>query len=815
MNTDAAIPARTGWWKFDDPLHLLQGETGCPATLQLVGTHTSAIGPSEDNGAVTIGVGSYYKMQHNIAPNEGGNYVNEYSLLFDIKIPRLSVWYSFFQTNTANSNDGDFFINTSGSIGVGAVGYSGFTVKSEEWYRIIISVQNGYRFTCYLDGQVLMEGESQAVDGRFSLDPLLLIFADENGEDGEIGCSELAIWDQYLTEEQATALGGYGHEIGSVEMVRIPYLQSPATNSMTICWHDTIEATPILFYGTDSNPGLITHGVSEEIKYSYYWNTVTLEGLQPQTSYYYRISNGYDTSRTYVFRTLPDTTYNGIIRFIILGDTHSSDTIMPMKILRAARYKIESLYGSEIQENLQAVIHSGDIVVDGNSTDQYSLQYFLPLSYLSDNVATMVVAGNHEAESPYFYQYMKLDRYSAFPDQPSLNEKIWKLRVGNSLFLGLNTNIIAQYGTLEADWLDQQLEMAENNPFIDFVFLVFHHPPFSELWYQLLTLDGGPDFVENKLFPVIKKYTKVQQIHYGHTHGFERGTILSDKPDGDFRIICGGGSGGPLDPWESSANFDYPEIHKTFSEYFFQILEIDIGNHAYNNYVYSLGTLSNPKPIVLLDHWYKKLNQPPPDAPWIEEIINNPGTIQIHLSPYSGVDSLMSVHIQFIDEKNDSLLILDTLFHWQNIFGVDNNGLPIDRNRDIRLDNLVISIDMLPGERELLCRVRYRDHNLRWSDWSGYFSFETVGLADQKLNDPGSTDFIQSADKITYRITETSHVNLYVFDLRPIKVLTIEEGIKEKGTYDVIINTQSLQNGIYLTTMVTDYSVVTKKFIVW
>jgi hypothetical protein len=818
-SVNATVPERKGWWKFDNPSDLLKAEDSCLASLQLVGSHEVAPGPTDGNGAVTIGVGSYYKLQHAIEANGGGTFVNEYSLLFDVKVPSLSVWHSFFQTDTANISDADFFINPEGSIGVAAVGYSGYTIKNSEWYRLVIAVKTPTLFTVYLDGKVLLTGNPQTLDDRFSLNQFLLIFADENGEDGEISCAELSIWNQYLTSEQAEELGGYGHKVGTAEMARIPYLQSPGTSSMVVCWHDTVESVPTLRYGTDSLLGSETLGSSEFIKYSYWWNTVSLEGLQPNTSYYYQLLSGNDTSDTYIFKTLPDTAYQGILRFVVLGDTHATDTTMSMKLLKEVRKKLETLYGSGIQDHVQAIIHSGDLVVSGNSIDHYSVQYFRPMAALSGNIATMAVAGNHEGESPYFYQYMKLDNYSAFPDNANLNEKVWRFRVGNTLYLGLNTNITASYGTTMANWLNTQLNEAESNPSIDFVFLVMHHPPYSELWYDVVTFDAGPDYVTKRLFPIIKKYTKVQQIHYGHTHGFERGTIVSGQPDADFRIICGGGSGGPLDPWNEPAVHDYADIHKTYSEYFFQVVEVDIANHSYQNSVYSLGDLVSPKPSTLLDQWYKKKDQSKPATPVIESITKNGEALQINLSTFSGSDSLMSVQIQFFDGTSSNILALDTCFHWKNVFGVDAQGKPVDLNEKFNLNQLEIPAPKLPKTRNLLCKVRYRDHNLKWSEWSAAYTFDVVGIIE---NPSDHTHYFlgqnypnpfKSSTQIDYLLPEKGNVKFQFLNQQNQIVASFNEGLKERGSHSIMFEGQELESGIYYYQLIANKTILMKEMI--
>ncbi|MFH1194258.1 MAG: sugar-binding protein [bacterium] len=207
----AQVPARQGWWKFDDASNPLKAENS-GNDLQLVGTHQTIDGPETGNGAIKIGPGNHYTMEHGILPNGGGTRVNEFTLQFDFRIPELNIWHCFFQITTDNSNDGDCFINPAGNIGVGATGYSEHPITTNEWYRLVISVKNGTQYKYYLDGQLFKDGDIQEIDGRFSFDNMLLVFADEDGEDGEIDCAELAIWDRALTADEVLALGGF-HEI--------------------------------------------------------------------------------------------------------------------------------------------------------------------------------------------------------------------------------------------------------------------------------------------------------------------------------------------------------------------------------------------------------------------------------------------------------------------------------------------------------------------------------------------------------------------------------------------------------------------------
>lgn len=202
----AQVPARTGWWKFDDVADMLKADIGTPLTL--TGTQVSVPGPADGNLATQVSLGSYLGVTHGIAPNGGGDSVNEYSVQIDFSVPEIGKWHAFIQTSPANDNDADLFTKSSdNTIGTAATGYSVNAVAADTWYRMVISVKNGDFFNVYLNGELWLTGTPQDVDGRWALVSELLIFADDDGDDATINCSELGIWDVALTAGQASELG--------------------------------------------------------------------------------------------------------------------------------------------------------------------------------------------------------------------------------------------------------------------------------------------------------------------------------------------------------------------------------------------------------------------------------------------------------------------------------------------------------------------------------------------------------------------------------------------------------------------------------
>jgi len=192
-------------WKFDDFLNI--GKATIGEDLVVVGSANTVSGPANNNYAAEIGLGSYFEMTHGIYSNGDGAMVNDYTLQIDFSIPEAGIWHAFFQTDPLNGGDADLFTNKTNQIGTASTTYSVGTIEANIWYRLVITVKNGYFFRMFLDGEPLLNAAGQSVDGRFALAEKLLLFADDDGDDGVIRCSEVSIWDVAFTEEQVQKLG--------------------------------------------------------------------------------------------------------------------------------------------------------------------------------------------------------------------------------------------------------------------------------------------------------------------------------------------------------------------------------------------------------------------------------------------------------------------------------------------------------------------------------------------------------------------------------------------------------------------------------
>jgi len=315
LQVQASVPEPKGVWEFNAP-NQNSATVGIP--LEIVGSALNVTGISAEDGAMTIGEGSYFICTHGIAPNGDGAKVNEWTLLIDFSYPPSSLsdppsgYNDLFQTDPTNASDADWTINSSGAIGIGAVGYSGasgFTTKANTWYRMVVVVDNGVRHDIYVDGVEIFKGNQQGIDGRFSLADTLLLFAAGNNQDGDdapINVSTVAIWDIPLTSNEILTLGNaWPGSFGDYPKAAGPIPADGALHTDTwisLGWRAGDFAASHDVYFSDN-----FDDVQDSAEAAFQGNQVATnlvagfpgfsypDGLVPGTTYYWRIDEVNDT----------------------------------------------------------------------------------------------------------------------------------------------------------------------------------------------------------------------------------------------------------------------------------------------------------------------------------------------------------------------------------------------------------------------------------------------------------------------------------------------------------------------------------------
>lgn len=792
-----------GQWTFDNPDDLTGATVG--NDLVLSGSHQVVSGPGIGDGASQIGVGSFYQCSHDISGNP--DWVNNFTIVMDVKIPSIGQYYALYQTNYYNSNDGDWWINPNAEVGVNYTGYSDPVIQPEQWYRLAISVELGNHYDYYLDGQLLHSGGQQSYDGRFAIysesnGNQVLFFADNNGEDSLIDVAQILLFDRDLSAEELSGIGGFGNQVAD-QMP--PYLQTPTPTSIYVSWHDESGDNPVVEYGLTSDLGMSESGSYEDIAGAKRWHTVQLTNLQPNTSYYYKCTTDISESEVYSFQTQPEDTSTGHIRFIVYGDNRTNE-MMHTRIVSQAREKVIDLYGEDISAEINAVINVGDIVTYGWNVAEYEEEYFKPIAGLSCEIPVMVAIGNHEAEADYYYQYMKYDDFAG--DE---GELYWSMRIAGAKFIGLNSNT---QGSTQLTWLESQLNAAEADDSISMVFTFLHHPGRSEVWP-----DGNTSWVQNNVIPLLASYNKAECLSYGHSHNYERGAW----PEGNLQLLLAGGGGSDLDRWGMYSNQeDYLEIFRAHDHFGYTIFDVDLDAKSYIAESYTLGHTDLPLDNILLDSFGRNSLAPIIETPIF---VGPPSLAVLPVTLAASEQSnLCSSHFQLITEGGDwQNPLLDSLQDYENVYGDSGSPYytPIDLNDGIDLTELAVDNALLAEGQAYRWRAKYRDENLHWTPWSAEFQFTVVDPTSVDL--PEKTGLLNCfpnpfnpSTTVQYTLLYSGQVNVSIYNLDGQKITTLVNQQEEAGPHSALWDGtdsrgKQLTSGIYLLKMETAETVEVQK----
>jgi hypothetical protein len=254
----------------------------------------------------------------------------------------------------------------------------------------------------------------------------------------------------------------------------------------------------------------------------------------------------------------------------------------------------------------------------------------------------------------------------------------------------------------------------------------------------------------------------------GHSHNYERGTIRSTHAGNwDFRSVLCGGAGGPLDRWGMYTNQqNYPETQKSIDNYNFMLVDVDMDNQTVKTYTYSLGNTDRPRNVELIDKWHRYLNQAAPAKP----LSLTPSSVAsltptLTAGPFAGLDTLMSSEFQLVATTGSfNSPLIDVTRDNEDFYG--DSGSPmynyINLNSAIDLKRYTLSSGVLTSGLTYMWRMRYRDKNVRWSEWSDVLTFTAMNAPANNVDFVG--DVLSGSAPLTVHFTDMSYSNPFSWE---------------------------------------------------
>jgi len=522
----------------------------------------------------------------------------------------------------------------------------------------------------------------------------------------------------------------------SQTLVVKPYLQNAEPTSIHIMWETSSNNASVVEYGPTSSLGSSVSGTAFTGSGSSYVHDVELTGLQPATKYYYKAVTGSVESQVYFFKTPPLKSSNASFNVVAMSDMQQdifhpsvfsdiiNDNLIPW---------VDQKFGNDLAEDLAMFIVPGDLVQTGSIYSSWASTFFQPSENLLSYVPLYPVPGNHEGNTPYFFQYFNLPMNGSMTsDYP---EHWWYKDYSNTRLIGLESNSGYRVQT-QLDWLSDVLNDACTDPDIDFVFAQLHHPYHSELW-----VDGNTDYTGD-VIGLLENFSSScgkPSVHFfGHTHAYSRG----HSKEHNHLMVNVASAGGALDNWGEFTQQDYPEYVRSDDEFGYVVVEVEAGDNPQfllsrlSHGSYEDGLLTN----VLKDTVRIKFNNPSPTQP--TGVFPGEGET---VTP----DCIIFLGSEFTDPEGD----LHGATQWQIATDAAFSNTVYDEW--YQNENWYFDVDLLAGnnmvDQEVLglqgnmtyhWRVRYRDRSLAWSEWSDAIMFQTSAssLTENMLLNGGAED---------------------------------------------------------------------------
>ena len=175
-------------------------------------------------------------------------------------------------------------------------------------------------------------------------------------------------------------LGHPPAEHASVGGIRVgPYLQNATPESIWIAWETESGDESRVDYGLTTALGSLAFGGSIQSVGAARIHQTRLEGLLPDTRYYYQATTGGASSPVFHFRTPPHASAEKPLRFVAYSDTQG-DGANPAKHTEIVNDGIIDFvtahYGPDLADEVAFVINAGDLVTNGNDYAQWKTQFF-------------------------------------------------------------------------------------------------------------------------------------------------------------------------------------------------------------------------------------------------------------------------------------------------------------------------------------------------------------------------------------------------------------------------------------------------------
>jgi 3',5'-cyclic AMP phosphodiesterase CpdA len=312
--------------------------------------------------------------------------------------------------------------------------------------------------------------------------------------------------------------------------------QGNTNDSITITWLTAEKNSSKLMYGTDpNNLNLI---FSDPVHRNLH--KAVLTGLQPNTTYYYRIPENFVTNHsTSLFQFRTSSSASTYMRFAVVGDKQPTSE----DLLRSNGFVADGI----IAGNYDFVCQVGDLAGAGTEMGDWH-NTFQSLARIGARSPLMMAIGNHDWNgiqgAANWRQLFSYDLVSP------MGASYYSFDYGNAHFVMIdNFELFYRMSEAQLKWIEQDITKAKAQG--KWVFTFFH------LSIMTTATSGFYDGLQRQLVPIFDR-TGVDAVFYGHDHHYEHYNYTygtndlvfseSDIPSNkSVQYFCTGGGGANLE----------------------------------------------------------------------------------------------------------------------------------------------------------------------------------------------------------------------------------------------------------------------------
>lgn len=260
----------------------------------------------------------------------------------------------------------------------------------------------------------------------------------------------------------------------------------------------------------------------------------------------------------------------------------------------------------------------------------------------------------------------------------------------------------------------------ENDETVDWIVSLSHRPYQTEQYIG----DIYP-WVRERGVPMLSRLDKYV-LHIGaHHHNYVRGQ-LKDAPV--YHMISGGTAWEQY--WGYGKEENYDDVQKTISQWCYQLIDVDLDKKSFSVETYSIGSVEEWMPNVKVDEFHRIKDQAPPEKLTITSSLSTeePANLEEltligshYVSPLG--EEHNSTQFQVSKFEDFSVVQFENYRHYEDLYGMDGRK---DKSKDLMAGVDIFKTKIHEGgveEGVNYARVRYRDRNLNWSEWSDPLQF--------------------------------------------------------------------------------------------